>query len=193
MLKHHVALAAVGAAVFASRTYAEDRVTAGEPSLEPSTLISLGVDWPIEGDDNRNASVAVEYRRSGEATWHRALPLFRLQNEQVNGRVGGPSFVDATNAAESAAALARSNPAVAAANATSTTGAFAFSPFSYVAPNMFSGSVFDLQPDADYELRLTLADPDGVSGDAQRVLRAHTRAEPKPAAGGKTYHVYPVG
>jgi len=173
--------------------HAEDRVTPGDPTVEPPTLISLGIDWPIEGDDNRNASVGVEYRRSGESAWHRALPLFRLQNEQVNGRVGGPSFVDAANAAESAAALARSNPAVAAANAAATTGAFAFSPFSYVAPNMFSGSVFDLAPDTDYELRLTLTDPDGVAGEARRVLRARTRAEPKPAAGGKTYHVYPVG
>ena len=60
-------------------------------------------------------------------------------------------------------------------------GAFAFSPFSYVAPNMFSGSVFDLRPDTDYELSLTLADPDGVVGDAQRTLHAHTRAEPQPA------------
>ena len=119
--------------------------------------------------------------------------MLRLQHEQVNGRVGGPSFVDAANAAESAATLARSNAAAAAANAASTTGPFAFSPFSYVAPNMFSGSVFDLTPDTDYESRLTLSDPDGVAGDTQRTLRAHTRAEPQPAAGGKTYHVYPVG
>jgi hypothetical protein len=156
-------------------------------------LISLGVDWSIEGDDNRNASVDVEYRRSGESQWQRALPLLRLQHEQVNGRVGGPSFVDAANAAESAAALALANPAVAAANAATAGGPFAFSPFSYVAPNMFSGSVFDLAPDTEYELRLTLKDPDGVVGAAQRTLLAHTRAEPQPAAGGKTYHVYPVG
>jgi len=176
-----LALASVAMVAVSPCAYAENRVTPGDATVELPTLISLGIDWPIEGDDNRNASVAVEYRRSGESAWHRALPLFRLQNEQVNGRVGGPSFVDATNAAESAAALARSNPAVAAANAATTTGAFAFSPFSYVAPNMFSGSVFDLTPDADYELRLTLTDPDGVAGEAQRMLRAHTRAEPEPA------------
>jgi hypothetical protein len=80
MLKDSVALAALAAALLCVHTSkAEDRVTAGEPSLEPPTLISLGIDWPIEGDDNRNASVAVEYRRSGEPTWHRALPLFRLR------------------------------------------------------------------------------------------------------------------
>ena len=74
---------------------AEDRTTPGDASVEPPTLISLGIDWPIQGDDNRNASVEVDYRRVGEATWHRALPLLRLQNEQVNGRVGGPSFREA--------------------------------------------------------------------------------------------------
>ncbi len=189
----HTLAALAAAFAIAGHAHAEDRVMPGDASVEPPTLISLGVDWAIEGDDNRNASVALEYRRSGETTWHRALPLLRLQHEQVNGRVGGPSFVDAANAAESAAKLARSNAAVATANAASTTGPFAFSPFSYVAPNMFSGSVFDLAPDTDYELRLTLSDPDGVAGDAQRSLRAHTRAEPQPAAGGKTYHVYPVG
>ena len=192
-LRGATALLALGALATATHSHADDRVTPGTASVEPPTLISLGIDWPIDGDDNRNASVEVDYRRVGEATWHRALPLLRLQNEQVNGRVGGPSFVDSTNAAESAAALARANPAVAAANAANANGPFAFSPFSYVAPNMFSGSVFDLAPDTDYELRLTLADPDGVVGDARRTLRAHTRAEPQPAAGGKTYHVYPVG
>ena len=174
---------------------ADDRTAALELAVEPPTLISLGVDWWIDGDDNRNASVSVEYRRASDPTWRRGLPLLRLQREQVNGRVGGPSFVDAANAAESAAALARANPPPAAAPGAAVTGAgpFAFSPFSYVAPNMFSGSVFDLAPDTDYDLKLTLSDPDGATGELVRTLRAHTRREPMPAAGGKIYHVYPVG
>jgi len=196
MLKNTVALAVIAAAFSSSHVaIADDRVTAGESSVEPPTLISLAVDWSIEGDDNRNASVAVEYRKAGEASWRQGLPLLRLQNEQVNGRVGGPSFVDAANAVESAAELARKNPPPVPAAGAPLTGAspFAFSPFSYVSPNMFSGSVFDLAPDTDYEIRLTLADPDGVTGEARRTLRAHTRPEPVPAANGKTYHVYPVG
>jgi hypothetical protein len=171
---------------------AEDRVTAGAASVEPPTLVSLGVDWAIEGDDNRNAVVAVEYRQAGTADWRTGLPLLRLQNEQVNGRVGGPSFIPGTNAAESAAALAGGTRA-AAGVAASGANPFAFSPFSYVAPNMFSGSVLDLAPSTDYEIRLTLTDPDGVVGEARRTLTARTRAEPQPAAGGKVYHVYPVG
>ncbi len=203
------AAVSVAAALSARHALADDAVVAGQISLEPPTLVSLGVDWTIDGDDNRNAGVAVQYRRVSESAWHSALPLLRLQREQVNGRVGGPSFVPGGNAAESAAALAREAAARASSNAAPGAGAatpdraargvpasgaspFAFSPFSYTAPNLFSGSVLDLVPDTDYELRLTLEDPDGVSGEAVRTLRAHTRAEPQPYAGGKTYHVYPV-
>src|SRR5690349_4221255 len=96
-------LIAIAALLGAVHARGDDRTTARELSVEPPTLISLGVDWWIDGDDNRNASVAVEYRRAGDATWRRGLPLLRLQREQVNGRVGGPSFIDATNAVESAA------------------------------------------------------------------------------------------
>jgi hypothetical protein len=170
---------------------AEDRVTAGAASVEPPTLVSLGIDWSIDGDDNRNAAVAVEYRQAGTTEWRTGLPLMRLQNEQVNGRVGGPSFIPGASAAESETALAGGTaaPGVAASGA----NPFAFSPFSYVAPNMFSGSLFDLSPNTSYEIRLTLSDPDGVAGEPRRTLTARTRAEPQPAVGGKVYHVYPVG
>src|SRR5437762_8642275 len=170
---------------------AEDRVTAGGASVEPPTLISLGFDWSIDGDDNRNAAVTVEYRTAGSTEWHVGLPLMRLQNEQVNGRVGGPSYLPGTNAVESAATLAGGT--VPAAIPGSSANPFAFSPFSYVAPNMFSGSVFDLTPNTEYEIRLSLRDPDGVDGESRRILMARTRAEPQPAADGKVYHVYPVG
>jgi hypothetical protein len=213
MKKHrrHASLLAVilcAAAVAAAEgAYADDRVTAGEAAVEPPTLVSLGIDWHIEGDDNRNASVAVDYRKAGDTSWRRGLPLMRLQHEQVNGRVGGPSFLDAEHAAESAERL-RGGSAAAPGVPASGASPFAFSPFSYTAPNLFSGSLFDLEPGTAYEIRVTLADPDGVRvgeaggrgeggaaaiGEAERVLRATTRREPMPAAGGKTYHVYPVG
>ena len=41
-------------------------VWAGELLIEPPTLINLGFEWLIEGDDNRNAAVAVSYRKTGE-------------------------------------------------------------------------------------------------------------------------------
>lgn len=139
---------------------AADATVAGEVVVEPPTLINLGFEWPIEGDDNRNARVAVDYRRDGEGdgAWKHGMDLLRLQREEVWLR-----------------------------------GAL-----DYVAPNAFIGSVLDLEEDTAWEVRLTLTDPDGVAGFAKgqpllKVLKVRTRAEPKPASGGRTYHVYPPG
>jgi len=38
---------------------AADKVTSGEFYAERPTLVSLGFEWSISGDDNRNAAVAV--------------------------------------------------------------------------------------------------------------------------------------
>ena len=59
-------------------------------------------------------------------------------------------------------------------------------------PNMFAGSVLDLEADTPYEVRFQVADPDGVIGARTKVVRVRTRAEPKPAADGRTFHVYPA-
>jgi hypothetical protein len=63
----------------------------------------------------------------------------------------------------------------------------------YTAPNMFAGSIFDLEEDTEYEVRLRLRDPDGVSGEAEKHLVVRTRAEPRPASDGRIFHVYPPG
>ena len=44
-------------------------VVAGDLIVEPPTLISLGFEWKIQGDDNRNAQVDVSYRKQGETQW----------------------------------------------------------------------------------------------------------------------------
>jgi hypothetical protein len=67
--------------------------------------------------------------------------------------------------------------------------------FNLVVPNMFAGSILDLEPDTAYEARFALTDPDGVRGaatDATKVVTVRTRPEPMPASGGKVYHVYPT-
>ncbi len=71
--------------VVASRAQAQTTTVAGEFSVEPPTLLSLGFDWKITGDDNRNAAVDVSYRKKGETAWKKGLPLLRLQHEWVNG------------------------------------------------------------------------------------------------------------
>jgi hypothetical protein len=133
-----------------------DRVTPGELIIDPPTLINLGFEWLIEGDENRNASVEVSYRMAGEAEWKRGMPLLRIHHERV-----------------------------VQANV-----------FDLVLPNMFAGSILDLEPATAYEVRLALSDPDGVDGPASaatRTVTVSTRPEPIPAEGGNVYHVYPVG
>jgi hypothetical protein len=148
----------------AASALAQKTTSAGEFSVEPPTLLSLGFDWKIAGDDNRNASVDVSYRKKGDSAWKKGLPLLRLQREWVNG--GPPQAND--------------NPLLPR------------TPFDYVVPNMFSGSILNLEPDTEYECRFVMTDPDGIQGVATRSAIVRTRKEPMPATGGKTYHVYPV-
>jgi hypothetical protein len=155
----------VAVALVARVAAAQVQTTSGEFSVEPATLVSLGFDWRITGDDNRNAKVEVTFRKKGDQAWRPGLPLLRLQREVINGVVPGP------------------NP----------TPNLLRSPFDYVVPNMFSGSILNLQSDTEYECRFVLSDPDGVAGESTKTVTVRTRAEPQPAAGGKVYHVYPVG
>ena len=63
-----------------------------------------------------------------------------------------------------------------------------------VSPNMFAGSILDLEPDTVYEARFVMSDPDGIVGGskaATKTVTVRTRPEPKPFAGGHVYHVYP--
>ena len=55
--------------------------------------------------------------------------------------------------------------------------------------NKFSGSLFDLRPATEYEIRLRLADPDG--GKAEHSVRAVTRGVPRPAPDGEVKKVTP--
>ena len=135
---------------------AQTNTVPGEFLVDPPTLVSLGFEWKISGDDNRNARVDVTYRKKGEQQWREGLPLLRLQHEQVLGgvaREGGSHY------------------------------------YSYVAPNMFAGSLLNLEPGTEYECHFALSDPDGVKGKAEKTVIAGTRHEPQPATGG----VYPFG
>ena len=160
------------ATFLAKPAWSQAATTSGDFVAEPPTLVSLGFEWRITGDDNRNAEVKVAYRKKGEQEWHDALPLMRLQNEQI-GVPPGPAT------AEEAAAAARSDfPRYPA--------------FKYTAGNMFSGSILNLEPDTEYECRFNLSDPDGVTGAKEETVTVRTRKEPMPAAGGHVYNVYPV-
>ena len=134
----------------------ENRLKPGEFVIDPPTLINLGFEWMIEGDDNRNAAVEVSYRKQGESRWKPGLPLLRLQGE----RIFQPQGV-----------------------------------FDVVSPNMFAGSILDLEPDTAYEARFVMTDPDGLIGESgtsvTKTVTVRTRPEPKPYSGGRVFHVYP--
>ncbi len=132
---------------------AKPGITSGELVVEPATLINLGFEWYMEGDDNRNATVDLSYRKAGAGSWSSGLPLLRLNGE----RIKQGQQIDVT------------------------------------VPNMFAGSVLDLEPDTEYEVQFLLKDPDGVSGEARKTVRVKTRPEPMPATDGRVYHVYPHG
>src|SRR5512146_2694757 len=70
---------------------AQTTTAAGELSAEPPTLVSLGFDWKIAGDDNRNAQVEVSFRKKGDAPWRKGLPLLRLHGEEINGGIRPPN------------------------------------------------------------------------------------------------------
>jgi hypothetical protein len=139
-----------GTATAAPAAHVLNQVKAGELVIDPPTLINLGFEWVIKGDDNRNATVTVVYRRKGDTAWKTAMPLLRLQHERVYQGEGV---------------------------------------FNVEMPNMFAGSILDLEENTAYEVRLTLSDPDG--GGAVKMVMVKTRAEPMPASGGHVIHVYP--
>lgn len=120
--------------------------------VEHPTLLNLGFEWTIRGDDNRNATVAVKFREAGQAQWREGLPLVRIGGERV--------FRQREN-------------------------------LEYTVPHGFAGSILNLKPDTEYECEFVMNDPDGVTGEARRVVKVRTRKEPMPATTGRVLHVYP--
>lgn len=65
---------------------AQDATRAGRFVVEHPTLLNLGFEWSIEGDANRNATVAVQFRAAGQPEWRPALPLLRIGGENIYRR-----------------------------------------------------------------------------------------------------------
>jgi hypothetical protein len=122
---------------FCASAHAQDATTPGAASASTS-IHCIGIEWPITGDADHDATCQTEYRVQGAGTWQNALPLLRCDNSDHNG---------------------------------------------------FFGSIFYLDPDTAYEVRLTITDPDG--GGTTTTLNATTRAVPAQPTGGNTYHVVP--
>ena len=140
--------------LLAGAVRAEEAVVPGELIIEPPTLICLGFEWRIEGDDNLNASAEIEYRKAGAGEWRKALPLRRISYDTRLGEDGGRLEEKRT-------------------------------------VHALTGSILDLEEDTEYEVRLTLVDPDGAEGEPVETVTLRTRAEPVPFRGGEVRHVYP--
>jgi hypothetical protein len=63
----------------------------------------------------------------------------------------------------------------------------------YTTPDMFAGSIFNLQPGTTYECKFVLDDPDGIDGLNTQIVSVKTRNEPEPYPFGQVYHVYAPG
>ena len=157
--KGRLIAAALGLAVPLGSAEAGNRVNSGVFTVERPTLVSLGFEWMIDGDDNRNSVVEISYRKVGQSEWRQGMPLMRLNGEFVAGPT--PQYGENNY-------------------------------FNYTVPNGFAGSIFNLEPDTEYDVRLVLKDPDGGTGPTEQTARVRTRREPTPAEGGRTFHVYPT-
>ncbi len=60
----------------------QDGVSSGRIETK-STWSCMGISWHVQGDDNRNASVATHFRRSGTEEWKPALELWRHEFEET--------------------------------------------------------------------------------------------------------------
>jgi MYXO-CTERM domain-containing protein len=71
---------------------ADDVLHLGAAQLDRPTLVTLGVQLLVQGDDNHNASVALRYRSMGTSAWQKGLSLFRVRPEVVTGRTVPQQF-----------------------------------------------------------------------------------------------------
>src|SRR2546427_8340962 len=71
---------------------ADDVLHPGAVQIDRPTLVTLGVQLLIGGDDDHDAAVAVRYRALGAPAWKTAGNLFRVRPESVVGRTVPEQF-----------------------------------------------------------------------------------------------------
>jgi hypothetical protein len=73
-------LVVLASALIAPRAHAQDDLAIDEVLLDPPTVISLGVQVLITGDDDHDARIDVRIREEGGA-YRDAMPLYRVRPE----------------------------------------------------------------------------------------------------------------
>ncbi|MFH1597565.1 MAG: right-handed parallel beta-helix repeat-containing protein [Patescibacteria group bacterium] len=125
-------------------------VTSSDFYADEPTLKSLGFRWYVEGDEDNDAQVQVQYKRSVDSQYKQALEMKRINND-----------------------------------------ACGYHTEMWTTGNLFAGSVLNLEPGTSYDVRFTMSDPDGVSGDIVKNATVSTRSEPPRHQGNNTIDVYP--
>ncbi len=74
------------------RARGDDVLHPGAVNLDRPTLVTLGVQLLIAGDDNHDARVGIRYRPLGATDWKTAMNLFRVHPESVVGRTVPEQF-----------------------------------------------------------------------------------------------------
>lgn len=117
--------------LFSQEIFAQDKTIPGEVTTPYPTLINLAVEWIIQGEDNQNGIVNIQFREKGNKKWEQGMPLRRVPAGENVG---------------------------------------------FKCVNKHSGSIIDLKPDTEYEIKLNLEDPDG--GSAEKTVVTRTRSVP---------------
>jgi MYXO-CTERM domain-containing protein len=91
-MRSSIGLVSLGLLLVAPAARADNVLHMGAATVDRPTLVTLGVRWALTGDDNFNATVAVQYRPTGTSAWKDGLPLYRVHAELVTGGTAVPEF-----------------------------------------------------------------------------------------------------
>jgi uncharacterized repeat protein (TIGR02543 family) len=72
---------------FCAPALAQNATTPGTATAN-ATILCIGIEWPITGDADHDATCTTQYRESGSGTWLNAQPLMRCDNSDHNGFYG---------------------------------------------------------------------------------------------------------
>ena len=139
----------------------EPAVTLLDLKVDP-TIACIGVTWNVRGDSNGNATGKLEFREAGSSEWKSAFPMLRKPyRDNMSTKYRGNANQWGDRMRDYAVEHFRQN---------------------YIA-----GSIVGLKPATQYELRITVADPDG--GGAAKTTTITTRPVPTIPKGGHIVEV----
>jgi hypothetical protein len=64
--------------LFSLKAFPQNNTIPGEVTSPYPTIINLAVEWIIQGDDNLNGTVSVQFRQKGSKKWLEGMPLRRV-------------------------------------------------------------------------------------------------------------------